>query len=96
MELEKSQIPKSKGCVTHAAKQLALPPNQNGYLICSFSNFFFLGSSFDCWILPWSLADDMIAIALVCAAFRVSKPQTSKENKSREGEKRGLRLRMWS
>lgn len=22
--------PRSKGCVTHAAKQLALPPNQNG------------------------------------------------------------------
>ena len=34
------QIPRSNGCVTHAAKQLALPPNQNGYL--TFSRSYFL------------------------------------------------------
>ena len=85
MELEKSQIPKSKGCVTQAAKQLELPPNQNGYFICSFSHFFFLDSSFDCCVLLSSLADDMIAIVLAYAAFRVSIPSASK---TRRGEGR--------
>ena len=38
-------VPRSRGCVTQAAKQLALPPNQNGYLTCSLSHFFFRESS---------------------------------------------------
>lgn len=29
-EGEEQNLPRSKGCVKHAAKQLALPPNQNG------------------------------------------------------------------
>lgn len=42
----RKNVPRSRGCVTHAAILLALPPNQNGYMIRSWAAaFFFLSSS---------------------------------------------------
>jgi len=41
-----TDIPKSNGCVHIAAKQLALPPNQKGYLICFFVLAFTFTSAF--------------------------------------------------
>lgn len=40
-----ANLPRSKGWVTQAAKQLALPPNQNGYLMCACAVAFFAGLS---------------------------------------------------
>jgi len=47
--------PRSKGCVTHAAKQLALPPNQKGYLMGGASIFFFTDDIFPSALLLASL-----------------------------------------
>lgn len=41
----RKNVPRSRGCVTHAAILLALPPNQNGYMIRSWAAAFFFFSS---------------------------------------------------
>lgn len=46
-------IPKSNGCVTHAAKQEAEPPNQKGYCNAFFSVL--------CFIWP-AFVDDLVDI----------------------------------
>jgi hypothetical protein len=53
----REDLPKSKGCVTHAAIQLALPPNQNGYLTCAFSQAFLRESAPSCFDMR---TDDMM------------------------------------
>lgn len=55
-------VPRSNGCVTQAAKLLALPPNQKGYRIDA---FFLVGSSF----LTGSAFVDMLATDSCAAAM---------------------------
>jgi hypothetical protein len=66
--LERMDSPRSKGCVTQAAKQLALPPNQNGYRRLWRSRLF-LRAAAASGVL--TAETDMLVIDLV-SAFRVA------------------------
>jgi hypothetical protein len=87
--------PRSRGCVTQAAKLLALPPNQNGYRMAVFAIFCFFCSSLAA--LATAAASDADAMsAVACIVGWAASMGDKGDDSRRPGPFRGDESKRWA